>query len=457
MARAVTDRGANMKLAARMLVGDDEADNCLCHMIKSGVDSLLSPSHNSFCRSLFDDTSVSMALAAHVRSSSANLKTLQAHASEATAHLTLKARNETRWEGLTDNVSRVLQLKDGLMGMFDNEEVAQSFLIVCGQKNSDFPSEAFFARLQFILELLTPLRVLSKRAQAVNKPVMLSALRWISETIAVYEPLDGETRARASIRKSFADMVALILQPIIGEISTVTKAAVLSPVNSCVSDLLSAELQDQIWDDLVDDVVAFAPPVVFSTPVEQAKKLKKQRKHLKMSVTGVREDLEEAWKARRDHLAVAVDVDEVKDLAELQGFWLRAGDIESQKERNDMLVTLRCYMSMPLASSYPESTFSFTGELVSKRRLNLSVDNVEAVAIINDFMKQPGFSFDNVFPLLKTVQDEHKEKAKGRKRARLLKSKKEEQEAKALLQEKQKAREQAEMDEENLELWDGSD
>ncbi len=414
LARAVTDRGANMRKTAQLLVGGDDADACLCHLIKSGVDALLSPTHRLFCRTLLEDTSVSMALATFIRSSSVNLKTLQSHASAETAHLTISSRNDTRWEGLITNLERVLEMKEGVQGAFGDEEALSLFLRVIEVKSEDFPSDAFFDRLQFMYDMLLPLRVLSKRAQGVNAPVMLWAVTWIGETIDSFEPCVNDTPTKAAVRTSFAAMANYFLQPLITGVTTYTKAAMLSPLNYLVSRRLSQQTRDEIWGELLDDAVAYAP-----REESESKKLL-QRKMFDLATASVRADIEAAWEKK------LVGEPAFKE------FWLgprQQASGYSFDARGPLIPVLKSYMSMPLASSYAESSFSFTGALVTKKRINLTASNVEAISVIQDYMRQNEFSFESFMNDFRVLRKREHEESERRDAEETAKKKKQEVEA----------------------------
>jgi hypothetical protein len=61
---------------------------------------------------------------------------------------------------------------------------------------------------------------------------------------------------------------------------------------------------------------------------------------------------------------------------------------------------------MPISSSKPEAVFSYTGEVVTKKRNGLHVSSVEAMAVVNDFTRQPDYSFDAVLKEITILSEE---------------------------------------------------
>jgi hypothetical protein len=68
---------------------------------------------------------------------------------------------------------------------------------------------------------------------------------------------------------------------------------------------------------------------------------------------------------------------------------------------------VRLYMSMPISSVKPETVFSYAGELVQKKTARWDARSVEAHVLINDFTRQPGFSFERVLREVELMMDEH--------------------------------------------------
>ena len=80
---------------------------------------------------------------------------------------------------------------------------------------------------------------------------------------------------------------------------------------------------------------------------------------------------------------------------------------------------VRQYAGMPISSSKPEAVFSYTGEVVTKKRNGLHVSSVEAMAVVNDFTRQPDYSFDAVLKEITILSEELEvERAARRKEKR---------------------------------------
>jgi hypothetical protein len=80
---------------------------------------------------------------------------------------------------------------------------------------------------------------------------------------------------------------------------------------------------------------------------------------------------------------------------------------------------------MPLASSYAESSFSFTGGLVTKKRVNLTATHVEQISVTKDYISQPGYTFDASMESYRAIQKRHaedREREKEKRRKKKLKA-----------------------------------
>ncbi len=83
----------------------------------------------------------------------------------------------------------------------------------------------------------------------------------------------------------------------------------------------------------------------------------------------------------------------------LKGFW----DRPKQPFPTYLVFACRAYWSAPVASSKSESTFSYIGEVIAKKRNKLSVQLSEAITVAYDWSRQTHFDFrkfvDRVFEL----------------------------------------------------------
>jgi len=84
-----------------------------------------------------------------------------------------------------------------------------------------------------------------------------------------------------------------------------------------------------------------------------------------------------------------------------------------------LLPVVRLYASMPTSSVKPESVFSYTGRLVSKRASAWGVGSVEAQSIINDFTRQDDWNFQLVLEGVEAMAAEWKKRKRESKRLEL--------------------------------------
>jgi hypothetical protein len=77
---------------------------------------------------------------------------------------------------------------------------------------------------------------------------------------------------------------------------------------------------------------------------------------------------------------------------------------------------VRGYWSAPVSSSKSESTFSYTGDLITKKRSRLGGGLSEAITVVFDMTRQPTYQFSHVMDGLCSLQKEY-ERVKQSKRA----------------------------------------
>lgn len=98
-------------------------------------------------------------------------------------------------------------------------------------------------------------------------------------------------------------------------------------------------------------------------------------------------------------------------LENLRSFWK-----ESAASLTHLARVCQAYWSVPVASSKSESTFSYSGDVCSRRRGQVSVQLAEATTIAYDYSQQPGYSFEKLLAGLKVLSEEYEElKAEQRK------------------------------------------
>ncbi len=69
---------------------------------------------------------------------------------------------------------------------------------------------------------------------------------------------------------------------------------------------------------------------------------------------------------------------------------------ENGPDINRLLGVVTMYLSIPASAAKPERVWSYTGWIVTKQRIGLAVEMVEAMALIWDCLRQPFFEFDLV-------------------------------------------------------------
>jgi hypothetical protein len=165
LAAIIADRGAKTKRANLELVGEDDegaASNCICHLVKSGIDQvILKDDGDFFCKVISRDVTFLLKVSALMKNDDKGLF-LRDASDAAVAHLRALKANETRWDGIDDCCKRSLVLSPGYLKLVDTQPELIEYLKVAGNwGQSDFPTQAFWKRIACWTKLWAPMRVLT--------------------------------------------------------------------------------------------------------------------------------------------------------------------------------------------------------------------------------------------------------------------------------------------------------
>jgi hypothetical protein len=383
----VKDRGANVKLAGAELVGEDDLGdnvNCANHLIKSLVDAVALESQSAHCdRRMAADISFLLSCSAQVRAGSGNMQVFQAAAEPELEHLVPVKDNVTRWEGIYSCLQRALRVKSTWQAMCEDSDALASLIVAAGAE-SDFPSEDFFQRVTFYVQLFKPLHVLSQRCQAQSKILMPQLIYWIHDVRDSFAPVLLEAADKYRTRAKFLAATEDLLIPLVTGVTVATKAAVLSPENQDIAKRLGVEVFEACWEELEAEVLLFRP-------LED-------------------DDREMTSACVKFARAMLTKARLVQPARKFEDFWN-----SKESSFNVLLPIVRLYASMPTSSVKPETVFSYTGRLISKRANRWGVDSVEALAVINDFTRQSDWSFKIVTDAVEKMLDQWAEEKKKRK------------------------------------------
>ena len=65
------------------------------------------------------------------------------------------------------------------------------------------------------------------------------------------------------------------------------------------------------------------------------------------------------------------------------------------------------YLAFPSGESFGETSFSYTGHVVSKGRESIEDENLENLLLVRAYTQQPYYSFDRVICLLEKMIGDH--------------------------------------------------
>lgn len=376
----VKDRGANVRRAGYNLVGeDDEADSvdCFTHLLKSVIDRVMSDTGD---RRAYRDLKFILSVSSNVRGSLDGLALFESAAGADVAHLTPLRENDTRWNGYDMSVKRFLQQKDAWIRFAEDPAVLSS--LTESYSDVGFPDDPFFQRASFLSAMFGIFMQASKWGQKQRAPLLPFLVKRIHELKSQLEPADGDSNFESCLREAFLSAVEELLDPLVHGVTAATKAAALNP-EIMLEDFLSAkEIEDSVRA-LKHETALFVLP---EEPGLMALKRKAQTGLFKAAYASL--ELERRKAVPRS----------------MEDFWKGM-----EREYSSMNTLARLYLSMPVSAVKPETVFSFTGALVSKRRTGLKPDNVEAMAVINDFTRQDGYSFETLLKEVSSLVLEWKE------------------------------------------------
>ncbi len=390
------DRGANVKAAGRELVGEDDladATDCAAHLMKSVVDSVvLNSSTALYDKGMGSDVGLLLRAASYVRSNNEALGVFKTVAEASLAHLVPLKDNPTRWEGIDICVQRALRTKTSWQNFCKDPTARDGLLEACEQLGSDFPKDSFFERLQDYADMLTPLRVFSKRCQKTNEAAMPLLVFWIADVETAFKPSRSDNAAVSQLRAKFAKSVKKYLLPLVRGTTVATKAALLSPESRDIELYLSAEEIKACWKNIRQEALLLLDTTNEGVMIAGQALAKGQARMAEALLIEARAGESESW----------------------QQFWKR-----NEKQLHLFMPIAKLYMSMPVSSVKPETVFSYAGDLVTKKTNRWAPQSVEAHVLINDFVSQPDFSFEAVLEEVQKIVDEYdSHQAEKRKRER---------------------------------------
>lgn len=387
---ATSDRGSNVKKGMSDLLADDEEDDaindwnaCMCHLVKGVVDCLCEGKDEGTAQ-FSQDCTVMLGVSAVSQRAGQFRGFVRANAAPDVAHLVAKRKGETRWEGLYDVLSTGDKMKSGYCNVCKDASARTGLLQAAGiadTDSTDFPEDSFWSRIQFYHEsMLLPLRKFSKWAQHENAPCMMFLREEIDRLLNQFAPDGGDDDNAAALRRAFRNRLATMLEPDAGDKAPLMlRAAFLNPLVD-ISKFASDEQQKAYEEVLLDEMTAFC------STAERRESGDLLMAQLKLELAQFQ--IDQKLFMRDIEQKVLVEL-QFKEKAE----YLKRFFSEYSSKWKHLKYVCKAYYSMPVASSKSETTFSYTGELITKKRNGLSVELSEASTVSYDMTRQENYNF----------------------------------------------------------------
>jgi hypothetical protein len=394
---ACNDRGSNVVKGMNNLFDEGEeengeiavpcdANNCVCHLAKGAVDALLAGKYGA--GAFASDCTVVLGVSSALQRKSEGRDLLQDVATVETSHFVPLRKSDTRWEGLYQCLGRAIRMKDAWKKFFEDEEAGQQCLEKAGIKfHTDFPNDKFWERGEFYFELLTKAHAFSKWAQLERQPNMMFLVEKVASLVKYFALQDREddwkVQCRKSFRKSFRE---LVMNRILGgDAPFALRAALFNPLIDLDALSVTVETVELCEKAVVKEMANF---------VSEEDKAEYDDASLQRILTLAWEQFKVAKDQFRKKLSHVIDpeLEEMPFLDKverLKAFWARP----KHPFPAYLVFACRAYWSAPVASSKSESTFSYIGEVITKKRNKLSVQLSEAMTVAYDWSRQTHFGF----------------------------------------------------------------
>jgi len=398
-----TDRGANIYLASKDLVGVDNANPCFNHALHHIIQSTFGSKGT-----IGDAKQASMDLLFMW----ALVKVINAHGVLRSKFL-LKSKDlnlleddfEIRWYSLFRAVERCSRLKEQI-AEFTSLKPAW-YLGILKDLGASAPtdplSDSYWNRFFSYRDLLQSCNIMSLQAQSFNDGTASNIPFWIYQLLSLCEsdPSRDTVTVRATKDALSHNVQHYAVSFYMKQTSLALKAALLDPrhtahvplyLKSCgLSKTSVRNLLICCWDSIVDDALESPETIDLAPSAEQAEyrttMLPLQKQVLVASLPLLQFQLQNASPPLT-----------IKLLSQLDPllWW----------SKNELIVfhpAAQMLLSIPSGGSPSEAVFSSAAGFVTKKRTLLSVEHLEQMTVIRDWLHSTNFTFPH---LLQLVQDE---------------------------------------------------
>jgi len=410
-AASVTDRAKNVLGASAMLVGDEDAEKCINHEIKSIIDDV-------FCGSDARDPMAPLAAGIFkfvvecvqwIRSSkleSDRFYVLQEEVDNSSLQLVVD--NITRWEGKYQTVSRFLALKETLQRMYKDADMGGSSVFkdaVVG--NEQLLDASFWVHLGEIKQLSEHFHIASKYLQGEKYVTVSSIPYWICQLRHCCVRREHDTMVCVELKEALLQSLNNRCDYYTTTVNNSLKAAALDPRFADLTQFgVSNQLIRECWNSIIQDQKALtASEEEDNAVVDVDNDLVDQMLKLQVQILE-RELVKQSMLFQQDVNATIKSV-EYDPLV----FWRKVvqnhDDITQKIPSTQFRNTLKAFapvaallFSIPAGSSPSEREFSSAGRTYTNLRNLLSDATLEQLVVVRHFMKQDEYSFESLVTLV---------------------------------------------------------
>ena len=249
---------------------------------------------------------------------------------------------------------------------------------------ADLLQSSFFVRLEELRRFLCCFHRISKSSQERGVPTGSSVIKWTSKLFALCEPSDADSSHVAELKEGFTTCLSRL--PYLTAVSNYLKAACLDTryAGKLVSEYnVPQTAVDEAWNCIIEESLP-----LFPTHERYAEQIKSNLQMIRHALESSTEpDPLKFWRSQENG---GVQHDDFLAVVVLQ-----------------MRRVAAMYLSFPSGESFSETSFSYTGRVVSKGRETLEDENLENMLLVRAYTQQPYYSFDRVIGLLEKMIDEH--------------------------------------------------
>ena len=381
-----SDSGSNCRLAKGLLTPGDE-EPCFNHTMKLMLDDVIGGAEGGHVAAnavaALDLLSVGLLVAIVRPNTQLRSEVSSACGKVGIENLELIAANITRWEGRYSALKRFLELRAALCKV----HAKGIFLPFMKQAEKSFPkdflTEDFFRRLAGYQDLLKRFHAISKAAQSQTEPTLSCVAHWVWSMEAMLKSSESDSGIikklkedlMRSSKKRMSVFVAIEVDASdeVSVMPNAVKAGLLDPRHSHeVQDRLTKKELVAVKDAIIADTLHLWTKEALHGAIEAA---------MQGAFESLMEKLKEASSYGGSPLTWWCHLKNCGEEADVFKPFFRSA---------------RVFLSMPAGGAPPESVFSATTDMVTKKRNCLGDDTLEQMTIVRHYLRSPQYKFDDL-------------------------------------------------------------